>query len=85
MGLALKTLQGFWVMRKIIRNKFQSNATFEADIFCFVDHTHRAGTELRDHSVVRNGLSDHWRESYFCETGKSMKAVELRISKGLMA
>jgi hypothetical protein len=26
---------------------------------------------------VRDGLADHWRESYACETGKSMKAVEL--------
>jgi hypothetical protein len=26
---------------------------------------------------VRDGLADHWRESYDRETGQSMKAVEL--------
>jgi hypothetical protein len=30
---------------------------------------------------VRDGLADHWRESYVCETGKSMKAVELAESQ----
>jgi hypothetical protein len=35
---------------------------------------------------VRDGLADHWRESYVCETGKSMKAVELAVSqKGCLA
>jgi hypothetical protein len=28
---------------------------------------------------VRDGLADHWRESYVCKTGKSMKAVELAV------
>jgi hypothetical protein len=26
---------------------------------------------------VRDGSADHWRESYVCETSKSMKAMEL--------
>jgi len=26
---------------------------------------------------MRNGLAEHWRESYVCETGKSMQAMEL--------
>jgi hypothetical protein len=30
---------------------------------------------------VRNGLPDHWRESYVCETGKSMKAMELVVAQ----
>jgi hypothetical protein len=29
---------------------------------------------------VRNGLADHWRESYVCETGKSMKPTNDRES-----
>jgi len=41
--------------------------------------THPAATQLLDNAVVRNGLADHWRESYVCETGKSMKAVELAV------
>jgi hypothetical protein len=33
-----------------------------------------ATAELLDDAVVRDGLADHWRESYVRETGKSMKA-----------
>jgi hypothetical protein len=35
--------------------------------------------------IVRDGLAEHWRKSYVGETGKSMKALELGISKGLLA
>jgi hypothetical protein len=28
-----------------------------------------------------SGLADHWRESYVCEMGKSMKAEELPLSQ----
>jgi hypothetical protein len=36
-----------------------------------------------DDAVVRDGLAEHWRESYVCETGKSMKGVGLaRSQKG---
>ena len=31
-----------------------------------------------------SGLADHWRESYVCETGKSMKAAELRGLSGIV-
>jgi hypothetical protein len=26
-------------------------------------------------AVMRDGLPDHWRESYVCKTGKSMKGT----------
>ena len=42
-----------------------------------IDHSHSPATQLLDDTVVRNGLADHWRESYVCETGKSMKPMEL--------
>jgi hypothetical protein len=29
--------------------------------------------ELLDDTLARDGLTDHWRKSYVCETGKSMK------------
>jgi hypothetical protein len=29
--------------------------------------------------IVRDGLPDHWRESYFCKRGKSMKAQRLQL------
>jgi hypothetical protein len=38
-------------------------------VFSFVDHTHPTATQLLDDAVVRDGLPDHWRESYDCETG----------------
>jgi hypothetical protein len=38
---------------------------------------HPATAELLKDAVMRNGLSDRWRESYVCEKGKSMKAVWL--------
>jgi hypothetical protein len=49
----------------------------ETTVLSFIDDTHPAATELLYAAVVRDGLSDHWRESYICETGKSMKAAEL--------
>ena len=35
--------------------------------------THAATAELLDDAVVRDGLADHWRESYVGEAGKSSK------------
>ena len=43
--------------------------------------THPAAPELLDNAVVRDGLTDHWRESYFGAVGKSMKAVELAMAQ----
>jgi hypothetical protein len=40
-----------------------------------------ATAELLDNAVVRDGSPDHWRESYVCETGKSMKAGEIAASQ----
>jgi len=38
-----------------------------------------------DDAVVRDGLAEHWRESYVRATRKSMKAVELKVtSTGLL-
>ena len=31
-------------------------------------------------AIVRDSLADHWRESYVCRTGKSMKALELAVA-----
>ena len=42
-----------------------------------INNAHAATADLFDDAVVRDGLSDHWRESYVCKTGKSMKALEL--------
>jgi len=42
-----------------------------------VNNAHAATAKLFDDAVVRDGLPDHWRESYFCKTSKSMKALDL--------
>src|SRR5713226_2553407 len=49
-------------------------------VLSLVDHTHTTTTQFLDDAVMRDGLADHWRESYVGETGKSMKAVELAPS-----
>ena len=49
-----------------------------------VEHAHSAA-KFHDNAVVPDGLADHWRESYVCETGKSMKALGLAAaSEGLL-
>jgi hypothetical protein len=39
--------------------------------------THPAAAEFLDDAIVRDGLADHWRESYVRKTGKSMNTLEL--------
>src|SRR5450759_89693 len=53
----------------------------EPGVFRLVHHTHSTPTELLDDAVVRDGSPDHWRKYYVGERGKSMKAMELRISQ----
>ena len=50
-------------------------------VLSLIDNTHPATAELLDDAVVRDGVADHWRESYVGETFKSMKAVELAVSR----
>jgi hypothetical protein len=40
-----------------------------------------AAAEFLDNAVERDGLANHWRESYVCETSKSMKALGLAVSR----
>jgi hypothetical protein len=47
----------------------------QAAVLSLVNHTHATTAQFLDNAVVRDGLADHWRESYFRETGKSMKAL----------
>ncbi len=77
LGLALKTSQGLRVTGDLVRQEFQGHKTVQPGVFGLVNDAHAAATELLDNAVVRDGLADHWRESYVRETSKSMKAVEL--------
>ena len=54
-------------------------------VLCLVDHTHPATAELLDDAVVRDGLADHWRESYAGKMGKSTKRRKLTYLERLLA
>src|SRR6202049_4716408 len=85
-GLPAEAFQNLRVLGNVVRQKFQGDETTEHRILGLVDDTHAPAAQLLDDAVVRDGLADHWRESYVCETGKSMKAVELALSqKGCLA
>ena len=42
-------------------------------IFSFVNDTHPPTAQFLEDAVMRDGVADHWRESYVAEMGKSMK------------
>jgi hypothetical protein len=68
--------EGWRVFRYVVGQEFQRNKLALLHILSLVDHTHPAA-ELLDGAVVRDGPADHWRESYFGETGKSTKAEDI--------
>ena len=74
-GFALKAFQSLRIARKIVGQKLQGDEASQAGIFGLVDHAHTAATKLFNHSIVRDGLANHWRESYVRNTGKSTKAM----------
>jgi hypothetical protein len=50
-------------------------------VLSLIDDAHTAAAQPLDDPVVRDGLTDHWRESYVGDPGKSMKAVELAAAR----
>jgi hypothetical protein len=72
-----ETFQGLRVFGNRVRQELQSDKAAEFDVFGFVDHTHPPATKFFDDAVVRDGLAEHWRESYGLTGDKSMKAGEL--------
>jgi hypothetical protein len=73
-GFALKTAERQGAFGYIVGQELESYKTTELHILGLIHDTHGAGTEFLDDVIVRDGLPDHWRESYFREMGKSMKA-----------
>ena len=71
-------------LRHLVRKELQSDHAAEFEVFGFVDHTHPAATELLDDAVMRDGLSEHWRESYEVKPDKSMKVEQLSRLDGLL-
>src|ERR1700690_2395310 len=78
--LALEAGHRLRILGNFFRQELDRDKSVQARVFSLVDHAHPAAAQLFDNAVMRNGLADHWRESYVCETGKSMKAVELPVS-----
>jgi hypothetical protein len=76
-----KPAEGLRVFGYIVGQELKGEEATEFYVLSFVDHSHPAAAQLLDDAVVRNGLANHCRESYVCETGKSMKAEELAYLK----
>ena len=79
LGLTLKAGQRLGVSRNFRREELQCDEAMQPRVLGLVHYPHATATELLDDAVVRDGSADHWRESYGCETCKSMKAVELAV------
>ena len=75
--LSAEAFQGLRVFGHRFRQELQSDHAAEFEVLGLVDHTHPAATELLDDAVVRDGLPEHWRESYGLNCDKSMKVDQL--------
>src|SRR5580692_2470018 len=60
----LEAGQSLRIFSNIIRQELQGDKAVQLYVLGFVDHTHPATAELLDDAIVRDGLADHWRESY---------------------
>ena len=81
---AAETFQGLRVFGHFFRQELQSDEAAEFGVFGLVDHTHAAAAEFLDHTVVRDGLPEHWRESYEVKPDKSMKVEQLSRLDGVL-
>ena len=72
-----EAFQGLRVFSHRVRQELQSDHAAEFEVFGLVDHTHPAAAEFLDDAVVRDGLPEHWRESYGLNRDKSMKVEQL--------
>src|SRR5208282_5754444 len=77
--LALEAGQGLAIFDNVIGQKLQGDKAVEGDVLGLVNHSHSAASEFLDDAVMRDGLSDHWRESYPHE------ARQVNGSKGSVA
>src|SRR6516225_293037 len=56
--LSLKPGQRVWVLRHVVREKFQCDEPMQARVFGLIHDTHAAPAQLLKDSVVRDGLAD---------------------------
>jgi hypothetical protein len=67
---ALKTVERLTIFGEFFGQKLEGDETAELGVLGPVDHAHAAAAESFDDAVVRDGLADHWRESYVRQTGQ---------------
>jgi len=77
LGFPLETAEGLCIVGEFVGKELQGDVTTELEVFRLAHNTHSAAADPAEDAVVRDGLADHWGESYVCETGKSMNAMEL--------
>ncbi len=71
----LEAGQGLGISGQFIGKKLQRYETMQREVFRLVDDAHPAAAEFLHDSVVRDGLTDHRRKSYWPETCESMEAL----------
>jgi hypothetical protein len=84
MCLALESSESLRIFGHVVGQELDCHEAPQFKVFCLVHNTHPAAAESFDNSIVRDGLADHWRESYVGEMGKSMKALELSFLQAFM-
>ena len=64
LGFAPEAGECLRVFGDVIGQKLKGNEAAEVHVLSLINHTHPAAAEFLDDAVVRDGLADHWRESY---------------------
>jgi hypothetical protein len=60
---ALKSLNGWMILGKLLGKKFQAHVAAETDVLGFVHDPHSAAAQLFQNAVVGDGTPDHEKET----------------------
>src|SRR6185503_8730991 len=74
LGFPLKTAESLRAFRRAVRQELERDKAAEPHILSLEYDSHGAGAELFNHTIMRDGLANHWRESYFRQRGESMRS-----------
>jgi len=66
----LESAESLVVSGNLFRQEFEGNKTVQPGVLGLVHHSHTTAAKLLDDTVMRDGLADHWRESYVDEEGQ---------------
>jgi hypothetical protein len=77
LGFPLKTAECLRAFGRAVGQELERNKAAEPYIFGLEHHPHCARTEFLNDVIMRDGLANHWRESYFREKGESMPRTVL--------